>query len=184
MTPARGERSSRSSEACFRTIAKEFAPRLYRQAYRSLGDSRSAAEVVQEILVRVHGAIRDFRSECELGTWIYRIAVNTIATYMRRRHNHSISFVGTGDMRYIIDEGGDLEEAFDRKLECERLARCIAKLPPRESAAITLFYMDGYGYKEIASILETSVDSVGLLLHRGREHLHVLLAGMRERGEI
>ena len=134
--------------------------------------------------MRVHRSLPDFRGECALGTWIYRIAVNTITSYRRRRHNHSISFVGTGDIQYIIDEEGDLEEAFDRKLECERLARCIAKLSPRESAAITLFYMDGYGYKEIASILETSVDCVGLLLHRGREHLRVLLAGTRERGEI
>ncbi len=181
MTPARGERPS---EVSFRSMAKEFAPRLYRHAYRSLGDSHLAAEAVQETLVRVHRSLPDFRGECALGTWIYRIAVNTITSYRRRRHNHSISFVGTGDIQYIIDEEGDLEEAFDRKLECERLARCIAKLSPRESAAITLFYMDGYGYKEIASILETSVDCVGLLLHRGREHLRVLLAGTRERGEI
>jgi len=184
MTPARGERSSLSSEECFRSIAKEFAPRLYRQAFRSLGDPNLAAEAVQETLVRVHRSLPGFRSECALGTWIYRIAVNTIASFMRRRQNRSISFVGPMDMQYIIDEEGDLEEAFDRKLERERLARCIAKLSPRESAAITLFYMDGYGYKEIASILGTSVDSVGLLLHRGREHLHLLLAGMRERGEI
>ena len=181
MTPARGERPS---EACFRSIAKEFAPRLYRLAHRLLGDSHLAAEAVQDVLVRVHGGLEDFRGECALGTWIYTIALNTIATYRRRRHNHSIAFVGTGDLQHVIDEEVDLEEAFDRKVLSERLARCIAKLSPRESAAITLFYMEGYGYKEIASILETSVDSVGILLHRGREHLHVLLSGMRERGEL
>lgn len=181
MTPARGERPS---EACFRSIANEFAPRLYRQAYRSLGDSHLAAEAVQETLVRVHGGLQEFRGECALGTWIYRISLNVIANCRRRTRNHSLAFVAMADLQHVIDQGEDIEEAFDRKLESERLARCIAKLSLRESAAITLFYMDGYGYKEIACMLETSVDAVGLLLHRGREHLHVLLSGMRERGEL
>ncbi len=181
MTPASGNRSVRSLDVEFRSIVRDFAPQLYRQAYRMLGDSEEATEAVQEVLLNVHRSLADFRGECALGTWIYRIALNTLVSYRRRQQNQPLLLIESGDLQSIVDEDGDLEAAYDRKEENEKLARCIAKLSPRESAAITLFYMDGFDYKEIATIMETSLGAVGLLLHRGREHLHVLLTGKKER---
>jgi RNA polymerase sigma-70 factor (ECF subfamily) len=181
MTPAPGDRSDRPLEAEFRSIVRDFAPRLYRQAYRMLGDPDEAAEAVQEILLNVHRSLVDFRGDCALGTWIYRIALNTLISHRRLQRNQPLPLTETGDLMSVVDEEGDPEAAYTRKEENERLARCIAKLSPRESAAITLFYMDGFDYKEIASIMETSPGAVGLLLHRGREHLHVLLTGKKER---
>ena len=182
MTPAPGERSERALDAEFRLIVRDFAPRLYRQAYRMLGDSEEATEAVQDILLNVHSSLVDFRGDCALATWVYRIGLNTLFSYRRRHRIRPLPLIKAEDAQLIVDEEGDLEEEYDRKETRERLARCIAKLSPQESAAITLFYMDGFGYKEIASIMETSLSSVGLLLHRGREHLHILLTGKKERG--
>jgi RNA polymerase sigma-70 factor (ECF subfamily) len=181
MTPAPGNRSDRARDAEFRTIVRDFAPQLYRQAYRMLGDSEEAAEAVQEVLLNIYRSLVDFRGECALATWIYRIALNTFYSFRRRRRKEPLPLIEPEDAQALVDEDGDLEEEYDRKEMREMLARCIAKLSPRESAAITLFYMDGFGYKEIASIMGTSLSSVGLLIHRGREHLHVLLTGKKER---
>jgi RNA polymerase sigma-70 factor, ECF subfamily len=181
MAPAPGDRSDRALDAEFRSIVRDFAPRLYRQAYRMLGDSEEAAEAVQEILLNVHRSLVDFRGDSALGTWIYRIALNTIISLRRRRRHQPFQLMEAEDLVPVIDVDGDPEAAYTRKEENEQLARSIAKLSPRESAAITLFYMDGFDYKEIASIMETSPGAVGLLLHRGREHLHILLTGKKER---
>jgi RNA polymerase sigma-70 factor (ECF subfamily) len=129
----------------------------------------------------VHRSLVHFRGECALATWIYRIALNTFFTCRRRQRNQPLPLIEPEDAQDLVDEDGDLEEEYDRKETRERLARCIAKLNPRESAAIALFYMDGFEYKEIASIMGTSLSAVGLLIHRGREHLHVLLTGKTER---
>ena len=181
MTPAPGNRSERALDAEFRTIVRDFAPQLYRQAYRMLGDSEEAREAVQEVLLNVHRSLVHFRGECALATWIYRIALNTFFTCRRRQRNQPLPLIEPEDAQDLVDEDGDLEEEYDRMETRERLARCIAKLNPRESAAITLFYLDGFEYKEIASIMGTSLSAVGLLIHRGREHLHVLLTGKTER---
>jgi RNA polymerase sigma-70 factor (ECF subfamily) len=149
-----------------------------------LGDTDEATEAVQEILLNVHRSLAGFRGDCALATWVYRIALNTLFSRRRRRRNQPLPLIEAEDAQLVADEDGDLEEAYNRKETSELLARCIAKLSPQESAAITLFYMDGFGYKEIASIMETSLSSVGLLLHRGREHLHILLTGKKERGGI
>jgi RNA polymerase sigma-70 factor (ECF subfamily) len=181
MTPAPGDRSERVLDTGFRSIVKDFGPPLYRQAYRMLGDADEAAEAVQEILLNVHRSLADFRGESSLATWVYRIGLNTLISYRRHQRRQPLASIEAGDVQSLADEENDVGAEYDRKETREQLARCIAKLSPRESAAITLFYMDGLGYKEIASIMDTSLSAVGLLLHRGREHLHVLLTGKRER---
>jgi len=47
----------------------------------------------------------------------------------------------------------------------------IASLPDREAAVITLYYMEGMGYKEIARVLDLPAGSIAIALHRGRERL-------------
>jgi RNA polymerase sigma-70 factor (ECF subfamily) len=182
MTPAPVPQSQRVCDENFRSIVREFAPRLLRQANSILGDSEEAASAVQEIFLNVHRSLGEFRGDCALSTWVYRIALNTLLSFKRRPQHHALQPMDSCLLTSVIDEDGDIEAAYNRKEECDRLARCIARLSPRESAAITLFYMDGYEYKEIASMMETSISSVGLLLHRGREHLRHLLTGKNERG--
>jgi RNA polymerase sigma-70 factor (ECF subfamily) len=146
-----------------------------------LGDSESAAEAVQETLLRIHRSLVDFRGDCALATWVYRIALNTVFSYRRRRRRDALPLISAEDAQLVVDEEADVEEAYNRKELSEVLARCIAKLAPQEAAAITLFYLDGCGYKEVASVMEISVGAVGLLLHRGRDRLHMLLTGKKEK---
>ena len=181
MTPAPGDRPDRFLEGEFRSIVRDFGPPLYRQAFRMLGDAEEATEAVQEILLNVHRSLADFRGESSLATWVYRIGLNTLISYRRHRCHRPCASIEAEEVQSLADEGSDIGAEYDRKETREQLARCIAKLSPRESAAITLFYMDGLGYKEIASVMDTSLSAVGLLLHRGREHLHVLLTGKKGR---
>ena len=163
-------------ESEFRSIVRNFSPRIYRYAFRLLGDAEEASEALQEILMNVYTSLPDLCGGPALSTCVHRIALNTLFNYRRCCQAGALPLIGPEEAECIIDECTDVEEMYCRKETQERLARCIAKLSPRESTAITLFYMDGLGYKEIASIMETSPGGVGLLLHRGRERLHAMLA--------
>jgi RNA polymerase sigma-70 factor, ECF subfamily len=174
MTRIPGELSDRNLESEFRSIVRNFSPQIYRHASFFLGDPEEASEALQDILLNVYRSLPCFRRDSALATWVYRIALNTLYNFRRRRH-HSLPTVDPKQAESIVDERSDAEEILCRKETKEQLSRCIAKLPPRESAAVTMFYIDGLGYKEIASLMETSPGSIGLLLHRGREHLHALL---------
>ena len=79
------------------------------------------------------------------------------------------------------DESPDPERSFIVSEERDRLGRQIALLPDREAAAITLYYMEGMDYKEIAGILDIPAGSVATALHRGRERLAGRLSYMKER---
>ncbi|HUI09961.1 MAG TPA: RNA polymerase sigma factor [Bacteroidota bacterium] len=180
MNPPAGTSRDANGEAGFRAIFREFAPRIYQQAFRVLGDADEAAEAVQEVFLKVHRSLDRFRGDSSLATWIYRITFNTLASYRRARRSQQLPVAGANEAMSLQDDECDVAAAYERKESHEQLARCIARLSPREAVAITLFYMDGFDYKEIASVMGTSVGSVGLLLHRGREHLHVLLTGKKE----
>lgn len=166
-------------QAGFRAIFKQYAPKLYRQAYRVLGNTDEASEAVQEVFVQIYMSLAQFRGEAEFSTWIYRIAANHFVSRRRRMRHDVMSLEDSHVIDFLADEEADPQHELERKETREQLARLIARLSPRESVAITLFYMDGCDYKEIASIMETSVGAVGLMLHRGREHLHMLLTGKR-----
>ena len=81
----------------------------------------------------------------------------------------------------VSDESPDPECSFIVREERDRLGHLIASLPDREAAAITLFYIEGMDYKEIAGILDIPAGSVATALHRGRERLAGRLSDMKER---
>ena len=180
MNPPAGTPRDVPDDAGFRAVFREYAPRIYQLAYRMLGDADEAAEAVQDVFLIVHRKLGTFRGDSSMATWIYRIAINTLVSHRRKRSRKHLSLADAEGVMSLPDEEVDVEAAYERKETHERLARCISRLSPREAVAITLFYMDGYDYKDIASIMETSVGAVGVLLHRGREHLHVLLTGKKE----
>jgi len=175
--PAKGERTA--EQTSFYAIFQQFAPRLYRQAVRVFGNNDEASEAVQEVFVQIYRSLPKFRGEAELATWIYRIAANHFVTRKRRKRHDTVPLEDSRIVETLCEDGADPQSELERKEVREQLARLIARLPPRESVAITLFYMDGCDYKEIASLLDTTVGAVGLVLHRGREHLHMLLTGKK-----
>ena len=65
----------------------------------------------------------------------------------------------------------------------DRLREALATLPPRQAEAFCLHCLDDLSYRAIAAELGISVDAVGLLLHRARARLRVLMADPQTPGE-
>ena len=72
-----------------------------------------------------------------------------------------------------IDEARTLisHTSSDSSFEHQDLYLALRTLPPKERSSITLFYLNGYNIKEIATITDTSEDAVKKQLSRGRDKL-------------
>ncbi len=95
-------------------------------------------------------------------SWLFKIAHNTFL-------NHTASCRQTethADARNLISS-----TSADSSFEHQSLYLALRTLPPKERSAITLFYLNGYSIKEIATITETSEDAVKKQLSRGRDKL-------------
>jgi RNA polymerase sigma-70 factor (ECF subfamily) len=141
--------------------------RVYGLALRMLGHPAEAQDVAQEVFLRAHRGLAEFRGEARLATWLYaitsRVCLNRLAAGERRLERHGDeTLVRLPDARPGPDralEQGELEEA---------LHRAIAELPEDRRIVVLLRDVEGLAYEEIALALELPIGTVRSRLHRAR----------------
>jgi RNA polymerase sigma-70 factor (ECF subfamily) len=150
-------------------LARRWTPRLLRYAARVLGGSSESAEtardVVQETWVGAIRGLRGLRDPAQFPAWIYRIATrkcaDAIRTNMRGRRLDAHSAASDASLREAIVS---LEHQID-------VATGIRELPPKQRAAVHLFYGEDLTVEEIASALGIPTGTVKSRLHHAREAL-------------
>jgi RNA polymerase sigma-70 factor, ECF subfamily len=151
---------------------------VYGIAYRLLGNSADASDVVQEVFLKVFRGVGSFREHSSLRTWMYRIAVN-------EAHNHHRWFSRHCRREVAMEDAGDssaaLESAahpgrspFEHALESENrtlIEEALANINPVFRTAVVLRDIENLSYEEIAEILQLSLGTVKSRILRGREAL-------------
>ncbi len=131
-------------------------------------------DLYQEILFQIWRGLPGLRQDAHAATWLYRIAINTSISFVRRRaarggpalpldHEQLARHV---EARQSRDDGAEEQLA--------RLYDAIARLNEVEKALVTLF-LDDLSYEEMARVLGLGPGNVGVLLHRAKKKLHTLL---------
>lgn len=139
-----------------------------------LGSAAEAEEIAQEVFLRVHRAIGEFRGEARLSTWLYaitsRLCLNRLASGARRRERADEALIdvtpsGDADAADAL-ERGELETA---------LHQAIAGLPEDRRIVVVLRDLEGLSYEEIAAALDLESGTVRSRLHRARMDLKAKL---------
>lgn len=151
-----------------------------------MDDPGDAADVVQEVFLKVFRNIASFRQDSSLKTWIYRIAVNEARNHRRWFSRHRRQEVGLE--REIYVEGSETQQdwlpdpgrsPFDLALDHETrqlIEDALSQVNPRFRAALVLREIEGLSYEEIAEILDISLGTVKSRILRGRDALRRQLA--------
>jgi RNA polymerase sigma-70 factor, ECF subfamily len=129
-----------------------------------------AADVAAEVFSIAYGALASFRGESRLSTWLYRIAHRTIVRLRRQRRPHETLPVDLVDQTVP----GPATPCEDRETGALVWA-AVARLEPNQTAAIELFYRQGWSVEAIADVLEKPQGTVKTLLHRARQQLKLML---------
>lgn len=130
------------------------------------GNKDEADDLAQDALVKAYLACSGFRDGGKFRSWLFKIAHNTFLSYKRSQETHP---------QPLPLWRGEEVQAEDEREHHQDLYLALSTLPPKERSSITLFYLNGYSIKEIASITETSQDAVKQQLSRGREKLRKTL---------
>lgn len=170
-------------ELDFQEIYSTFQPRILGYLSRMVG-ADDAEELTQEVFVKVDKALKEFRGEAQLSTWIYRIATNAALDRLRNpsfrqraRECESVdsSAESTAESQDRNVWTGEKMPDVDQQLIRQEMNSCIREyidqLPEDHRAVLVLSEVEGLKNREIAEILGVSLDTVKIRLHRARTRL-------------
>ncbi len=177
-------------EAAYEELIQRFEHPVYNIVSRLVDDPADAADVVQEVFLKVFRNVGAFRGDSSMKTWIYRIAVNEARNQRRWFSRHRRQEVNldaeepndnsSGHPNWLPDPG---RSPFELTLDHETqvlIETALAQVNPKFRAALVLREMEGMSYEEIGEILEISLGTVKSRILRGRDALKKHLAGRFE----
>ena len=154
----------------FEDLVRTYQHRVFGVALRMLGSRAEAEDIAQEVFLRVHRAIGDFRGEAKLSTWLYGIAsnlcLNRLASAHRRRVRHDDDAV-----LQVVTDASDAMATVERAELEAALRDAIASLPDERRIVVVLRDLEGLSYEEIAEALGLEPGTVRSRLHRARMDL-------------
>lgn len=163
--------------AAFEEVYARYAEMIYNLALRLAGDPDDAADLTQEIFLRIYRHLARFRGASSLKTWVYRVALNHCRSRLGRRRlaTHSLTPApGEPDADIVDSRRGPLERAM-AGAEGRVVAAALGRLPRRFRETLVLRDLEGLSYQEIAEVAGVPVGTVRSRLARGRGRLRDLL---------
>ena len=170
-----------SAAARFDRILVEYQDRVYNQAYRMLGNREDAEEAAQDVFLKVHRSLDDFRGESKLSTWIYRITANECISRLRKKQLDTQSLDDpVGDDGAVLadmvpDRTGGADTGLESAETAERIRGMVRDLPPDWAMALSLYHFDDLSYDEIAAAMDIPKATVATYIFRGRKKLVTML---------
>ena len=176
------------SEEAFRQLIAQYSGPLYSLLLRSLADPADAADVTQDVFIKVFRSIGGFHGDSSLRTWIYRIAIHEASNSRRWcvRHKKAEITIDTD----VSDDDEDLcfslrdtlADRRDSPFESARQSQlratveaALREVPESFRTVVILREIEGMAYDEIAEILGIHMGTVKSRLLRGRAALRTLL---------
>jgi RNA polymerase sigma-70 factor (ECF subfamily) len=140
----------------FDLIVERHRRSVYHLCYRFVANHEDASDLSQDVFLRAYRGLRSFRGQSTLATWLYRISVNVCLNRV------AVKVPRTEPLEERLHQDAG-ETASERVLRHERAAQVrggIARLPPKQRAALVLRLYHDLPHQEIAAILGSSVGAV------------------------
>lgn len=181
VTELRGARSQEAPSPEFADVFGQYQRPIYNYLLRMTQNQAEAEDLTQETFIRVHRSLPTFRGEASLSTWIYRIATNASLDHFRRsttsQAKAALSIEETqSEGEWVVDEKASAPEQVAAQSEMSDCVQSfIQRLPPSYRTVLVLHDLQGLKNREIAEVLDCSLETVKIRLHRARKKLRASL---------
>jgi RNA polymerase sigma-70 factor (ECF subfamily) len=170
--------------AAFGCLAKAYQRQCAAVAMRLLGNAHDAAELVQEALIKAFRNLGQLKESDRFGPWLMRIVTNLALNFRRSRGlRQAVSLERSSgsedgeDLRGSI--AGDALDAPDQPLTSAELGDAIQKaieaLPEKQRLALVMFAIEKMPQKDVADVLDCSVEAVKWHVFMARKQLRKAL---------
>lgn len=160
----------RGDRVAFGQLFETCRDRVYAIAYGVCGNHTVAADVCQEVFVKLLTRLPQFSGRSAFATWLYRVVVNAAIDHQRA----SRRLVAIPER---LPDPERLEETYARHERRARVERAVQLLPSKLRAPLVLRHVEGLSYGEIARVLDLSPGTVASRLARAHARLARTLEG-------
>jgi RNA polymerase sigma-70 factor (ECF subfamily) len=164
-------------------IYKQFKRPLFNLVYRYTYNSEVAEDLLQDIFLKVFSHLHDIRNAETFVGWIYRIAVNTCYSYLRRKKSQLQRTMPLNEVEGKIEvktyKSGD-------EIVKKSLDDAIQNLPDKMKSIFLLHDVQGFKHKEISRMLGCSMGTSKSQLFKARMKIREFLEKktmFKERGK-
>jgi RNA polymerase sigma factor (sigma-70 family) len=168
--------------AAFDQLVLKYRERVYAVVYNMTSNREDASDLTQDAFIKAFQSINRFQGQSSFFTWLYRIAVNSTLSHLRKaklRSFFSFEKISEDDkttelLAQLTDKKGADREMYVRELQ-EKLNEAMQKLSIKHRTVVTLFEIDGLSHEEIAEVMGCSVGTVRSRLHYAKQLLQAEL---------
>jgi RNA polymerase sigma-70 factor (ECF subfamily) len=141
---------------------------MYNTALRIVKQTDEAEDVMQEAFLAAFTKLHTFQGDASFGSWLKKIVVNHSISKIKKQH----PFESLEDYKINVQEDDDetASETYSQ-LKAHAVLQSIQQLKPNYATALTLFFIEGYDYDEVSSILNISYANCRTLISRAKEQL-------------
>lgn len=159
-------------------IFNNYSPKILRYL-NSTFSIEDSVDLLQEIFIKVFNSLPSFRNESSVNTWIYKIATNAIIDKLKNKRYSFYKAQSNIESNSIHFNNNQFAVTFETQIEKDEMLDCIrqfiSELTEKNRTVFVLNQYEGLSNAEIAEILQISIDSVKIRLHRAKESLKASL---------
>ena len=176
------EKLQKGNTRAFDFLLRKYQRRLYAIVYNLTSNKEDAADITQDVFIKAYKSINSFQGNSSFYTWLYRIAMNTTISFIRKNRKKPIVSLEKwedSNAQDVILSHVQTKDVGDKatllKELQEKLNESLQKLSVIHRTVIVLFEIEGLSHKEIAQILHCTEGTVRSRLHYAKEQLKLSL---------
>ena len=160
-------------------IYNSYSPKI-RRYINSIFSVEDSEDLLQDIFLKVFNSLPSFRGEATINTWLYRIASNTVIDRLKSNTHKLCKAQHELNSSLSHYNNNHFNSTFEKQIEKKEMNDCIRRfineLTEKNRDVFILSQYESLSNKEIAEVLDISIDSVKIRLHRAKESLKTSLS--------
>ena len=163
------ELTKQGDTEAFSALVLRHQQMTYNLAYRFMRDPALAEDMAQEAFLKAFRLLAGFRGDSSFSTWLYRVTCSVCLTELARRKKR-----GEVELKPVHFNTAAIHPSDSQDLP-EHIRRCVTKLSDRYAEIVTLYYLNGTSYDEIAESLDIPMGTLKTWMFRARKQLRKIV---------
>ncbi len=159
------EQTKKGDQEAFSELVRRHQQVTYNLAYRYMRDATQAEDMAQEAFLKAFRLLHGFRGDSSFSTWLYRVTCSVCLTELNRRKRR-----GEVELQPVHYKNAAIQPSYTVDIP-DHIRRCVTKLSDRYAEIVTLYYLKGVSYDEIAETMDIPLGTLKTWMFRARKQL-------------